>query len=224
MLRVFFSDFARDCCVVLPLLCLVPACAAAADRAGDAALAAQCPAQIGKAIDEADSAAFEKLVDINAILNMALAVFLRDLEAMQAAGEVPPVLALLFSRAAMRDVVGEQVRTLLINETKAFVLNGVDSGAFAGRPPSARAAQGLLAPLFADASTGRKEIRDIGTARAEGGGWIIPFVVHDSGNGESYPVLGRVSQAESGFRLTAVENLDEIMGRLNEERKKQEEK
>jgi hypothetical protein len=220
MLRVFFLALARACCIVFSLLCLVPAYAVAADRA---ALAAQCPAQIGKAMDDADTAAFEKLVDINAILNMALAVFLRDLEAMQAAGEIPPVLALLFSRAAMRDVAGGQVRKLLIDETRAFVLNGVDSGAFAGRPPSGRAAQGLLAPLFADASTGRKEIQDIGAARADGGEWLVPFVVHDFGNGESYPVLGRVSPTGNGFRLTAVENLDEIMRRIGEERKKQEE-
>ncbi|MDR2056625.1 MAG: hypothetical protein LBQ10_12285, partial [Desulfovibrio sp.] len=120
-------------------------------------------------------------------------------------------------------VAGEQVRNLLISETRAFVLNGVGSGAFAGRPPSGRAAQGLFAPLFAGASTGRKEIRDIGLPRAEGGEWIIPFVVHDFGNGESYPVLGRMRPAEGGFRLAAVENLEEIMSRVNEERKKQEE-
>jgi hypothetical protein len=212
----------RNCCVVFSLLILVPAHAAAA-RAGDAALAVQCPAQIGKAIDDADMAAFERLVDINAILNAALDIFLRDLEAMQAAGEIPPMLALLFSGAAMRDVAGEQARNLLINETRAFVLNGVDSGAFAGRPPNGRASRGLFAPLFADASTGRKEIRNIGIPRAEGGEWVIPFVVHDFGNGESYPVLGRVSPAESGFRLIGVENLEEIMRRVNEERKKQEE-
>jgi hypothetical protein len=210
-------------CVVFCLLCLAPACADAATRAGDAALAAQCPARIGKALDDADMAAFEKLVDINAILNAALDIFLRDLGAMQAAGEIPPVLALLFSSAAMRDVAGEQVRDLLINETRAFVLNGVGSGAFAGRPEGGRAAQGLFAPLFADASTGRKEIRDIGEPRAQGGKWVVPFVVHDFGNGESYPVLGRVTPAENGFRLTAVENLEEIMRRVNEERKSQEE-
>lgn len=221
MLNLFFRVSARNCYIVFCLLFLVPAYAVA--RAGDAVLAAQCPAQIGKAIDEADMAAFEKLVDINAILNAALDIFLRDLEAMQAAGELPPMLALLFSSVAVRDVSGEQVRNLLINETRAFVLNGVDSGAFAGRPPDGRAARGLFAPLFADASTGRKEVRDIGMPRAEGGEWVVPFVVHDFGNGESYPVLGRVRPEENGFRLAAVENLEEIMRRVNDERKRQEE-
>ncbi|MDR3357372.1 MAG: hypothetical protein LBN96_00625 [Desulfovibrio sp.] len=223
MLRLFFSAPARKYCVVFCLSFLAPAYAAATTRVGDASLAAQCPAQIGKAIDDANVAAFEKLVDINAILDAALNIFLRDLDAMQAAGELPPMLALLFSGAAMRDAAGAQVRNLLINETRAFVLNGVDSGAFAGRPPGGRAARGLLAPLFAEASTGRKEIRDIGVPVPEGGDWIIPFVVHDFGNGESYPVLGRVSPAKNGFRLTGVENLEEIMRRVNEERKQQEE-
>lgn len=62
-----------------------------------------------------------------------------------------------------------------------------------GRKPTGQAAQGLLDPLFADASTGRKEIREIGQARRDGRGWLVPFVVHDAGNGEDYSVLGRVS-------------------------------
>ncbi|MDR2054895.1 MAG: hypothetical protein LBQ10_03380, partial [Desulfovibrio sp.] len=107
MLRFFFCVPARGGCVVFCLLFLAPGFAAAAAHAGDAALAEQCPAQIGKAIDDADAPTFEKLVDVNAILNAALNIFLRDLEAMEAAGGIPPMLTLLFSRAAMQDVAGE---------------------------------------------------------------------------------------------------------------------
>jgi hypothetical protein len=205
------------CCLFLSAMTPVAASTA------DASLAARCPAQIGLAIDAADTAAFEKLVDIDAILNEGFNIFLRDLEAMQEAGDIPPLLALLFSPAAMRNAAGEQIRALLVNETKAFVLNGVASGAFAGRPPDGRAAQGLLAPLFADASTGRKEIRNIGVPRGKNGEWLVPFVVHDLGNGESYPVVGRLSPAHGQCRLTAIENLDELIHRINEERKNREE-
>jgi hypothetical protein len=183
--------------------------------------AARCPVLIGQAMDAADVETFEKLVDVNAILNAGLDIFLRDLEAMQATGDVPPMLALLFSPLAVRNAAAEQARGLLIAETRAFVLNGVASGAFAGRPPSGPSAQGLLAPLFAEASTGRKEIRDIGApARAQGEDWLVPFMVHDFGSGEEYPVIGRLSPVGDGFRLVAVENLTELIRRVNEERKK----
>lgn len=48
-------------------------------------------------------------------------------------------------------------------------------------------------------------------------GWLVPFVVHDAGNGEDYSVLGRVSPLDNGCRLTAVENLEELLRRISEE-------
>jgi hypothetical protein len=221
--RVVFCKFRRKLCTGFCLLLLAPTFAVASVCPGDADLAARCPVEIGKAIDAADTVAFEKLVDTGAILNTALNTFLRDPEAMQATGNVPPLLALVFSRAATQDAAGERVRKILINEAKAFVLNGISSGAFAGRPPAGPAAGGLLAPIFADASTGRKEIREIGRPRPQGEEWIVPFVVYDAGNGETYPVLGRVTPMEGHFRLTAVENLDELVLRVNGERENQEE-
>ncbi|MDR1777309.1 MAG: hypothetical protein LBR31_05730 [Desulfovibrio sp.] len=202
----------------LLLFLLVPVFVASSP-AGEAERAADCLVRINHAVEDADTEAFQRLADVDAILNTGFTAFLREVEAMQKTGDIPPLLALLFSPAAMRNTAGEQVRALLVAETKAFVLNGIASGTFAGRPSNGRAAQGLLAPLFADASIGRKEIRDIGQARAEGNDWLVPFVVLDHGNGESYPVLGRVSPGEDGFRLTAVENLGELVRRINEERK-----
>ncbi len=168
---------------------LVPAVRAADPR--------QCVADVGRAIDAADAAAFERLVDV--------------------AAQLPPLLAVMFSQAASGDSGGNNLRTLLFSEARAFVINGVSSGAVAGRTPSGGAAQWLLAPLFADASTGRKEIQRIGQARPDNRGWLVPFVVHDAGNGESYNVLGRVSPVENGFRLTSVENLEELLGRVRAE-------
>lgn len=201
-------------CLAWLMSCLValPASAASADL--QAEQARLCIAQAGKAVDAADVAAFERLVDLDAILDEALGLFLREAQKPEVAGQLPPLLALLFSQAAGQDSGGVNVRSLLFSEIRAFVINGVASGAFAGRKPTGQAAQGLLATLFADASTGRKEIREIGQARRDGQGWLVPFTVHDAGNGETYPVLGRVSPVDDGCRLTAVENLEELLGRV----------
>lgn len=180
----------------------------------------QCLLEAGKAIDAADVSAFERLVDVDAILEEALDLFLREAQKPEVARQLPPMLAILFSQAAPRDSGVGTVRSLLLSESRAFVLNGVSSGAFAGREPTGKDAQGLLAPLFANASTGRKEIRSVGRARPDGSGaqgWLVPFVLHDAGNGRDYEVLGRVSLVEKAFRLTSVKNLDALLRRIIEE-------
>lgn len=212
--RPVWAAFGFLCCLAWLAPCL-GASAAPADAGAEQARL--CIAQAGKAIDAADVAAFERLVDLDAILDETLGLFLRETQKPEVARQLPPMLAMLFSQAAGQDSGGINVRSLLFSEVRAFVINGVASGAFAGRKPTGQAAQGLLAPLFADASTGRKEILEIGQARRDGQGWLVPFVVHDAGNGETYSVLGRVSPVDNGYRLTAVENLEELLRRITAE-------
>lgn len=203
-------------CVFLMSLCL--GFAAPSLAAGTAAAARQCVVQAGKAVDSADTAAFEKLVDMDGILAAALDIFVRRARQPQAAADLPPMLAILFSQAASGEQGSATVRALLLNESRAFIVNGISSGAFAGRKVEGRAAQGVLAPLFADASTGRKEIRQVGEARAKNGDWLVPFTVYDHGNGESYRITGRVSfEGSSTGRLVAVENLEALMGQVADE-------
>jgi hypothetical protein len=197
---------------VLVALLLAPSPLSGAE--GGAALqAAQSPTLIGEAIDAADLAAFERLVDTDAILKTALNLFLREARKPEIARELPPFLALMFSGATGDTTGGESLRTLLLQEARAFVNNGIASGAFAGRKPSGRT-DGFLAPPFADASTGRKEIREIGEAWPDGKDWLVPFAVHDAGSDERYPVLGRFSPVDKGFRLTAVENTEDLMRQI----------
>ena len=171
----------------------------------------QCILEAGSAVDKSDVAAFEKQVDVDAILEQALNLFVRRAQDPEAAKDLPPMVALLFTQAASKE---GNVRVLLLNETRAFVINGISSGAFAGKKPSATASQGLLAPLFADASTGRKEIKNVGQPRRDGEGWLVPFVVHDGGNSESYNVTGRVTSVNGAMRLTSVANMESLLHRV----------
>ena len=208
------------------LALLASPCAAAPDAgatdagATDAAATntgapARSLAEIGRAIDSADVAAFERQVDVDAILEQALDLVMQVMAQPETAQSMPPLLGLVFSQAAGNG--GGAVRTLLKDEARAFILNGVASGAFAGRRPSGASAGGLLAPLFADASLGRKEIREVGKATPDGEGWLVPFVVHDAGNGLDYAVVGRFSPTETGARLTSIANLGELVERIRQE-------
>lgn len=186
--------------------------------AGTAAAARQCVVQAGKAVDSADAAAFEKIVDVDGILADALDIFVRRAKQPQGAADLPPMLAILFAQAGSGEQGSATVRAVLLSESRSFIMNGISSGAFAGRKVEGRAAQGVLAPLFADASTGRKEIRQVGEARAKNGDWLVPFTVYDHGNGESYRINGRVHfDGSSTGRLVAVENLEALMGQVADE-------
>lgn len=203
----------KRCLTLFCLLFLGMACALCASPSGAFAGTdpRQCILEAGKAVDTANVDAFERLVDVDAILEQALDLFVRRAQNPETAKDLPPMVAILFTQAASKE---GNVRSLLLNETRSFVVNGVSSGAFAGRKPSGKSAQGLLAPLFADASTGRKEIRDVGQARRDGQAWLVPFVVRDGGNGESYDVTGRVTSVNGDMRLTSVANMDALLRRV----------
>lgn len=196
-------------------LALLPFGAHGAGATTDAGAPARCLAEAQRAIDNADVTAFERQVDVDAILEQALDLVMQIMAQPETADRMPPLLALVFSQAAGGG--GAAVRNLLKDEARAFILGGVASGAFAGRKPSGSGAGGLLAPLFADASLGRKEIRDAGAPVADGEGWLVPFVVHDAGNGLDYAVTGRFSPTETGCRLTSVDNLGELVERIRQE-------
>ena len=130
---------------------------------------------------------------------------------------LPPMLALMFSGAAMAEDNGLGVRQLLVSETRAFVLNGIASGAFAGKKRQDFSSQGMVAPLFDAVSLGRKEIRQVGTPVRRGADWIVPFVLRDHGNGNDYAVRVRVSDTGGSPRVVAVDNLRQLFVILGRE-------
>lgn len=181
--------------------------------ASDAEAARACILAARDAVDAADVKAFEAAVDVDLVLERAVAVVA---EVSARGGEqTPPVLALMFSPLSDAPAA----RRLLAREAGAFVRNGIASGAFAGRRKAdAPAAQGVLAPLFADVSMGRKQITRVSSpVRSDGGAWLVAFDLFDGGNQETYSVLGRVERQGTRLRLTAVENMKDIFRRLCKE-------
>lgn len=182
--------------------------------------AEQCLENISAAIETGNSAAFTKLVDMDAIFNQGMNVFLEQAVNPENAASIPPMLAIMLTQAANQPTV----RSLLLQEVRSFVLNGIATGAFAGKKLSATQQQGLLAPLFAQASIGRKEIRSLGKPVADdANGWFLPFNVHDFGNGNNYAIVGHFTQGDKGVRLTGIENLEQIFAQIKKEALGQEE-
>lgn len=199
------------------LLCLFPGSARAASPE------ALTLAAINETLENGDSERFTELVNVDGIINDAITTFAAEAVKPENASKLPPMLALMFSNA----VGQENIKALLLQEARAFVLNGVASGAFAGKHLPGNKAQGIFAPLFAAVSLGRKEIRGIGQPMPAGNGSsLITFTIHDWGNDQDYPVAARFvplaaagdSKADAGLmRLEAVENLPQIMTQIQQE-------
>ena len=193
---IFCRGSVLCCLLLLSCLCLWPAGARA--LSSDAARA--CVVEAGGAGD-----------------NAAVDLFMKEAAKPGNSSLLPPMLALMFSGAAMAEDNGLGVRKLLVSEARAFVHNGIASGAFAGKSVQDYAAEGWVAPLFESVSMGRKEIRNVGTPVRQGKDWIVPFVLRDHGNGNSYAVRARVSDAGGSPRVVAVENLRQLFVILGKE-------
>ena len=178
-----------------------------------------CLAAVEAALEAHDAAAFERHVDMDGILDVVVKRLVEEASRPENAASLPPVLSLMLSGAALSGDGGASVRALLRNEARAFVRNGITSGAFAGHssPEDSVRQEGLVAPLFRDASQGRKQIHGLGQARRVKNGWVMPFRVRDHGNGNDYAVVGRFTGTGDAVRLTGIEKLKELLARIREE-------
>lgn len=201
---------------LLPLLCLA-IFLACPSFAADMRAPVEALEKIGSAMDNADADSFQALVDMDAIMDQAMTVFLEEAGKPENARALPPMLAMMLGQLREPGQAGQALRALLRNEAKSFALNGIRSGAFAGKKLNQAQTSGLLAPLFANASTGRKEILPFGQPKKDGDGWTLQFIVHDHGNDQDYVVVGRFSPVENGARMTGIANLEEIFRQIREE-------
>lgn len=173
--------------------------------------------EIGKAVDQGDGNRFMELVDVDSILKQGLDVFFREAKKPEYSKHMPPVLMLVISQALKTGPEGNLLRELLGNEVKAFILNGINSGAFAGKKYAVAEKSGMLAPLLANASTGKKEIRGIGETIIDGEEAIIPFSIHDYGNDNDYLIRGRFGKKETAWQLKGIDNFEQLFSQIRDE-------
>lgn len=211
-MKILFLSCALFCCLIS-----APAYAAEMRDAR-----AQGPEQALKAVqsalDNGDVALFERHVDIDALVANAVEFFLQEAQSPEGKARLSPVIAMLLSSVSYSDDAKLKVQALMGREARNFIVYGVQSGSFAGKkkdtvPPP----DGLLAPLFADASLGRKEIRHSGKAVTDGKDRSLFFTVHDYGNGQNYPVVGRFRQVNNAWRLVQLDNLPALAAQIRGE-------
>jgi len=172
-----------------------------------------------RAIDAKNADRFEQLVDVRHILDAATDMLLA--EADKPNGLLPPMLALMFSSVKDSQALAG-LRALIVRETHAFVRYGVLSGNFAGTPDHSVRPGGMLAPLFGDVSTGRKEMRIAGPSAPDGQNQaLLPVELKDHGNDNSYPLLLRLQWLSPDWRIVEIVNLPDIWNQIMAEAKAQ---
>ena len=168
-----------------------------------------------RAIDTKNADRFEQLVDIQRILAAATELLLA--EADKPNGQLPPMLALMLSSVKNSQAL-DSLRALIAQEAHAFVRYGVLSGNFAGTPDQSIRPGGLLAPLFGDASMGRKELRVAGPSAPNGQDEVfLPVELTDYGNGNIYPLLLRLQWRAPDWRIVEIANLPDIWSQIQAE-------
>lgn len=170
-------------------------------------------AEIQAAIDAGNAAQFEELVDVNGILANGFDRFLQKISAPENSTQIPPMLSLMVSGLASNP----SMRQLLLAQTRAFILNGITTGAFSGNTRGSAPNSGNIGQLFSDISTGRKELTPMGNAEKVEGGWLLPFMLHDYGNGRDYGIIGYFEKSQNQYRLMDVRNMNELFDILLQE-------
>lgn len=190
------------------------------------ALATEPPAMslanVQRAIDGNDHVLLEKYVDLRGIITRGVDRFVADYAANPPGGEGDPLMEMLsggLSRESGSAAAGP-MKMMLMEETRKFVIRGVDSGDFSGRPSKAAVLPdgGLLAVLFADASTARKELCGVRVNPAKGDTATAQATVYDHGSERSYPVqLDLRLQPEGYWKVTDVKNMADLIRRVRKE-------
>ncbi|GAB1410484.1 hypothetical protein MASR1M90_16380 [Desulfovibrionales bacterium] len=185
----------------------------------------ETPAQaihaLQQAIDKNDQIVLEKYLDVSAIIERGVDVFIAEYAAHPPGGDGDPLLEMLSGGLSQHtDTAAYQsMKRLLVQETRKFVLWGVASGHFSGHPSAAPAPDGgLLSALFANASKARKELRDVRCAAPQGTKASATARLYDYGSERAYPVhLGLTRQAEGYWKITSVTNLAELIRMVRQE-------
>ena len=174
---------------------------------------------VAYAIDAANADLFEQLVDTRGVCAQIMDKFFDLAATPEGQAMLPPAINLIFASMGGHVQARSTVGGMLANETQSFVRYGVASGKFAGNPNTQSVPpSGMLANIFANASMGRKEIRNVGTTSyVDGRNAKVPFEVYDHGNGNTYPVIAQLQTQGNNWRVTGIENLQDLLAQISQE-------
>jgi hypothetical protein len=179
-------------------------------------------ANIQKAVDGNDHALLEKYIDLRGIIARGVDQFVVDYAANPPGGEGDPLMEMLSGGLARESgsAASQSMKLMLVEEARKFVVRGVASGNFSGRPAQGAVLPdgGLFSVLFADASTARKELRHVRVQPPKDDRTSAQATLYDHGSQRNYPVLlGLTLQPEGYWKVTDVTNMADLIRMVRKE-------
>ncbi|BDV01711.1 hypothetical protein TDMWS_17960 [Thermodesulfomicrobium sp. WS] len=171
---------------------------------------------INRSIETQNPALLERAVDLSALSSHVVAGVARQLAADPPLLEHEP-LAVLVARLVGTGQQEGEMRRVLAEEGRRYLVWGVASGAFAGRSHEEVPREGLLAAVLAQVSPGRKELRAAQVVEEEGASSVVEVDLVDHGTGAVYPLALRLVRLKEGWRVVAVLNVESLVARIRAE-------
>ncbi|SHN56999.1 hypothetical protein [Desulfovibrio litoralis] len=174
-----------------------------------------------KAIDTANLEMFLGRVDVEALTNQVVGVFLNRLpsiaDKMAEKGVLPPMLVLASSAVnkGPNSMEYQTSKAFLAAAARQFLQDGVSSGAFAGKKynPS-----GILTDeLFTGISKGRKELVYPQIEHAGKNTATVNALFKDHGTGDVFPLVLRLQNNKGIWKIQQIENIDSIFNTLEKQ-------
>ena len=179
-------------------------------------------AGIQRAIDGNDYALLEKYIDVRGIIARGVDRFVADYAANPPEGEGDPLMEMLSGGLARESgsAAAASMKMMLVEEARKFVIRGVASGDFSGKPAPETVLPdgGLFSVLFADASTARKELRGVGVSPIKDDRALAKATLYDHGSERNYPLqLDLRLQPEGYWKVTDVKNMADLIRSVRKE-------
>ncbi len=163
------------------------------------------------ALDTADEALFNKVVDMESLVGQCIDIFMEDADKADQS-TLPKMLALMLSTVKKSETARVKLRSTLVAEASEFVRYGVRSGAFGGLEQNSKApTKGLLATFFAQTSMARKEIVHIAEPVEESGAVYVFLLLKDHDTKVEYPVEAWLREEAGEWRVVGLRNVRTLM-------------
>lgn len=201
--------------VCVMVFCVLPTASLSATLTPEQTVAA-----VQGALDTANEARLDELMDVNAIVAQGVDIFLTRARTPEGQAALSPLLAMTLSSLESSPQGRLMTQGLLQKTTEEFIRFGVRSGAFGGKKGDAPQGKDMWSALFDGASLGRKEIQRIGKAVPEGEGVYVPCIVFDHGSQQTYIVQAALRKNPAGvWRIVGIRNMNDVMDQVSAESK-----
>ena len=168
--------------------------------------------RLQEGVDNAETERVLSYLDIDQVVGRALDAALKHEEVLRITKQYPPLAFALSLGGGLGTGV---IQDFLTAEVKQFVLYGVSSGAFAGRPHSGKPKPGgLMDGLLRGGAKDRKIFGEAITRHREGDTALVSTSLFDAGSGETYPLELKLERQNTLWRVMEITNIQQHINRV----------